>query len=76
MSKAKFLKELTELTKKYGIAIEGCGCCSSPYLIKKPKAQLDGKYVITESPDYNVRWLSWANELDVEEYGPLLRARK
>lgn len=27
-----FLKELTELTKKHGIYIGGCGCCGSPYL--------------------------------------------
>lgn len=28
-----FLKELGELTKKYNITIDGCGCCGSPYLI-------------------------------------------
>lgn len=28
----KFLEELTELTKKYGIEIGGCGCCGSPWL--------------------------------------------
>ena len=27
-----FLKELTELTNKYGIAIGGCGCCGSPWV--------------------------------------------
>lgn len=27
-----FLKELSELTKKYNIAISGCGCCGSPYI--------------------------------------------
>lgn len=27
-----FLKELAELTKKYNIAIGGCGCCGSPYI--------------------------------------------
>ena len=26
-----FLKDLAELTKKYYIAIRGCGCCGSPY---------------------------------------------
>lgn len=27
-----FLDGLTELTKKYDIAVGGCGCCYSPYL--------------------------------------------
>lgn len=27
-----FLKELSELAKKYNIAISGCGCCGSPYI--------------------------------------------
>lgn len=30
-----FLKELSELTEKYGIEIGGCGCCGSPYLSGK-----------------------------------------
>ena len=28
----KFLEELTELTKRHGIEICGCGCCGSPWL--------------------------------------------
>lgn len=28
----EFLEGLTELTKKTGIAVGGCGCCGSPYL--------------------------------------------
>ena len=27
-----FLKELSALTKKYGIKICGCGCCGSPWV--------------------------------------------
>ena len=28
----EFLLELSALTKKYGIAIHGCGCCGSPMI--------------------------------------------
>lgn len=28
----EFLKELTELSRKYNIGIGGCGCCGSPFL--------------------------------------------
>lgn len=28
----EFLKELSELTQKYGFVIGGCGCCDSPWI--------------------------------------------
>ena len=34
-----FLKELTELTHKYNLAIGGCGCCLSPYIIDMTENQ-------------------------------------
>jgi hypothetical protein len=34
----EFLNELTELTKKYGVIIHGCGCCSSPSLYELKRA--------------------------------------
>ena len=39
-----FLKELAELTKKYNIAIRGCGCCGSPYIDDFEK-EFDGEYL-------------------------------
>lgn len=41
-----FLRELTKLTKKYGIRIGGCLCCGSPYLVGL--VSTDGKYVVDE----------------------------
>lgn len=29
----EFLKELTNLSHKHKIYIDGCGCCGSPYLV-------------------------------------------
>ena len=37
----KFLEELSNLTKKYNISIDGCGCCGSPYLTRLE----DGAYI-------------------------------
>ncbi len=30
----EFLAELSKLSNKYGIAVGGCGCCSSLYLME------------------------------------------
>lgn len=35
VKRKKFLKELTALTRAYGIGIGGCGCCGSPWLTAK-----------------------------------------
>ena len=36
-----FLKELSELTKKYNVEIVGCGCCGSPWVIDSNSCHLD-----------------------------------
>ena len=38
----KFLTELSELTKKYGITINGCGCCGSPWCSQLENGTLIG----------------------------------
>ena len=42
---AYFLAGLTELTRRYGIEIVGCGCCGSPSLAETKDP---GKYVNDE----------------------------
>lgn len=39
-----FLVDLTQLTKKYGIVIHGCGCCDSPSLHAIEDDQQDCSY--------------------------------
>lgn len=51
-----FLKDLTELTKKHGIEICGCGCCGSPWLAvldKRTQASEDYSYKC-ESDNFEV----------------------
>mgnify|MGYP007133757300 CR=1 FL=1 len=31
----ELLKELTELSEKYGLFIQGCGCCGSPWIFEE-----------------------------------------
>ena len=38
----KFRAELTELSRRHGIAIAGCGCCGSPWVEKINDP--DGRY--------------------------------
>jgi hypothetical protein len=47
-----FLDELTELSKKHGLIIDGCGCCGSPYFDEFAGSfgakNINGEYVIIE----------------------------
>jgi hypothetical protein len=39
----KFLKELSDTSKKYGIYVTGCGCCGSPYLSTSHESIYSGR---------------------------------
>jgi len=52
--KRKFLKKLTELTRKTGIGISGCGCCGSPYLFEIRDKE-NSKYIVGKYDD-NLEW--------------------
>ncbi len=51
-NKQEFLNELTALTKKYKISIDGCGCCGSPALNSIEIVSEDSKYVLGRNKSY------------------------
>lgn len=56
-----FLDDLTEVTKKHGIKIHGCGCCGSPCL----------EYDLSEGVGYNVYATGSARNSDEDYYDSL-----
>lgn len=48
----EFIKDLTKLSRRYGVQIGGCGCCGSPFLGDIQKDQQGGSY------EYN-SYLKW-----------------
>lgn len=51
-----FLTELTFLSNKYGVKIEGCGCCGSPFLAEIEAGAIDGYYKVNDKNE-NLRWI-------------------
>lgn len=51
----EFMDELTQLSKKHGVVVCGCGCCSSPYLLSMETSEVDGGYTIRYGCD-NLTW--------------------
>lgn len=42
----EFLKELTALSQKHSIGIDGCGCCDSPHLFPLDESKKQKKYTV------------------------------
>lgn len=51
----KFVSELAKLTRKYKVAIGGCGCCGSPYLEPLKKVEPGATYGYFGEYD-NLHW--------------------
>lgn len=66
-----FLKELSELTKKYEIAIGGCGCCGSPYLYSINRITLEGQsenlYFYEKGGKYVVGDRKTIDEIEIDD---------
>ena len=61
-----FLDDLADLTVTHGFYIRGCGCCSSPEVIKIDNP--DGRYSIWQFPDNrDGEDLTWNQEADEDE---------
>lgn len=53
-----FLAGLSELSRKYGVGIGGCGCCGSPFITSQDK-DCPGGY---EESDLNDGQICWNRE--------------
>jgi hypothetical protein len=64
----EFIIGLNELTRKTGIAVGGCGCCSSPFLIELATDELGDGAGYGSDYASEVQWISPVNKYDWEEY--------
>lgn len=60
----EFLKKLNDLTKETGIAVGGCGCCGSPFLIKAEQHE-EYCYNAELEDDGNFSGIEWQNEYPI-----------
>lgn len=56
-----FLSDLTKITKKYKLIIEGCGCCGSPAVYGTTE-KLVGKYEVESESDTSAEKLHFNNK--------------
>ena len=66
-----YLLEMTELARKHGYFIVGCGCCGSPEVRAMPDDFQGGHYVIDMFDEEGFIWLDYpdgetANDLEWE----------
>ncbi|WP_026949135.1 hypothetical protein [Alloalcanivorax xenomutans] len=67
----RFLAGLEKLTRDTGVAVDGCGCCGSPYLTEIPAGQpIEAGYAYGRQ----LTWVSpedddWANWVVVSHQG-------
>lgn len=59
----EFLIGLTELSKRTGVAIGGCGCCGSPSLenISEGNARIVGGYILDYYDGDRLTWIDPTN---------------
>lgn len=63
-----FLRDLSEVTRKHGLKIDGCGCCNSPRVEKLDEKELawtDGMYVV-EGSDTDGGPIGWVSQKECE----------
>lgn len=64
--KRQFLLDLTELTRKHGIAVGGCGCCGSPFLMEADCSDERAGYSDSGRSDFS--WIAPSDKYDWEHY--------
>ena len=69
LEEEQFLIELRELTMKHGIAIGGCGCCSSPWLEKVDVSDNRAGY----SCDDKLQWIAPSDEYWENDSGNIIK---
>ena len=56
-----FIAALTALSKRYGVIIDGCGCCGSPGITTaKPHDKIDApgsQYALDSGASSEVKWI-------------------
>lgn len=61
-----FLVELAALTRKHGVAVGGCGCCGSPYLLADAKVS-DPRAGYVHRKGEEVHWVEPSDLYDWKE---------